>query len=1521
MSKAKLHDFSVHSFVLFASIGLLAMASSCSTPVPVGSGAAGDSGALVNHDAVTGASETTLINLPDSGGASPLDGGICIPSSSCKVGSGQYCGLIGDGCGGNLQCGLCPVGQSCFGGVCGTGTDYDAGALTSCTVTGGTYCGVIGDGAGGKLTCGACPTDWTCTSGLCTGDPIKCAPRSCGSGASKYCGTIGDDCGHAKDCGGCAADQVCTNNQCVPAKGCVAATCTPTGGQYCGGQLGDGCGGSITCGACTQPGWTCQDHLCKGDASCSRIACGTGSGKYCDTIGDGCGGSSDCGTCIPGEICKNNQCMKASCTPLTCNPTGGQYCGGLVGDGCGAVLSCGAACPAGWTCQDHLCVGDATCKKVTACTNGTSFNYCGDVGDNCGGVLPCGDDCATGQVCDTTTGLCKGDARCVPATCDNGSLFNYCGDVGDGCGGTLHCGNDCDKGQTCDTTTSLCKGDATCIPVACDNGTSFKYCGENGNGCGGSLHCGNDCDAHQVCGSDGICKGDATCAPVTCSNGTPFSYCGDIGDGCGGAVKCGARCGANQVCGAEGLCKGDSTCVPRSCDNGTNFKYCGIVGDGCGGALSCGNNCGAGKVCDPKSNLCHGDTTCIPIASCDNGTNYPYCGTIGDGCGGSLVCSTTCGAGKTCDTTTGVCKGDDTCRPLASCTNGTAFNYCGKIGDGCGDSLTCSTVCGTGKSCDTTTGLCKGDTTCTPLTACTNGTAFNYCGAIGDGCGGSLTCSTACGTGKICDTTTGLCKGDNTCTPLAACTNGTAFNYCGTVGDGCGGSLVCGSDCTTNQVCDTTRGLCKSNNTCTPLTACTNSTAFNYCGTIGDGCGGSLVCGSDCAANQVCDTSKGLCKGNDSCVRTVSPTCTAANGGTYCGGPIGDGCGGAITCPATCPTGFSCQNNACVCTSTSCGMCSGLQCQIAKCDAGSTTIKGKVFTPAGAPPAGDPVYNALVFIPNGALPPITSGPSCDKCTALTSDQAIAGTISGPDGSFTISNAPTGTGIPLVVQLGKWRRQITIDVPTSCGDNHIADGTVRLPKNQGEGNIPLTAVTTGSSDALECVLKKMGIDTAEFQLPTTVSGRIKIYKETGASFTSGTTPGADTLWGGTGTNGGTGKNGQPGLSSYDMVLLPCPGDSPSGANNPSTPGAAPSRADTDAAGYPNLLNYTAVGGRAFVTHYSWKFIAPSRSPFPATANWSMASSSTNPTPEVQETRYYAGGGSTNPPSYLAVTATANIGFAKGAGFAQWLVNIGAGTLAGGVTTMTLNNVAHVANSVIEGTTSNPISQAWLTSPLAWRQFQGGSGVTCNDTTHGSNCIQHQFAHEFSFNTPVGAATDHQCGRVVFSGFHVNQPSSGTTPGYCTGAMTAQEKVLMFMMLDLSSCISIDPPPPIVIPPPPSTQAPPPPPPPAPPPPPSSPAAPAPPPAPSPPPPAAPPPPPPASPPPPTAPAAPPPPPAPAPPAPPPPATSPPAPPSPPVPPPPPPPPPVAAPPPPAPPPPAAAPPPPPPPPPTPPSFIP
>ncbi len=1597
---------------------LLGLAPGCQSSGVVGGGANDAS----RPDALLSPTDTNLGIKFDGGPGMSVDGA-CVALTSCKAAGGQYCGIVGDGCNADLNCGDCPAGQTCTDHVCSSGSGWDGGVLTSCTVTGGQYCGDIGNGGGGKLACGACTAaGWTCTDGLCTAPATVCTPAACVSSDGQYCGSIGDGCGHAKDCGACAAGQACVNNQCVPATGCTPATCNPTGGQYCGGLLGDGCGGTINCGDCTTAGWTCTSHLCTGGAACAPIACGSGAGKYCGTIGDTCGGSLACGECIAGETCKNNQCQPATCTKLTCNPKGGQYCGGQVGDGCGGSLDCSAACPTGWACQNHLCVGDATCKKLAVCTNGTPFNYCGDVGDGCGGILQCGNDCAAGQVCDTTTGLCKGDTTCVPNTCTNGTLYNYCGDVGDGCGGTLHCGNDCDAGQGCDTTTGLCKGNANCIPVTCDNGTPFKYCGDAGDGCGGALHCGNDCGAGQVCGADGVCKGDATCVPKTCDNGTPFAYCGQIGDGCGGKLLCSTNCGAGKVCGVDGLCKGDATCVPKTCDNGTEFNYCGTIGDGCGGALHCSTDCGTGKTCDTPNTVCKGNASCVPRTTCVNGSDYNYCGQIGDGCGGSLLCSTTCAAGQVCDTTRGLCHGDNSCTALASCSNGTGYNYCGKVGDGCGGSLNCSTTCGTGKTCDTTTGLCKGDSSCVKATTCTNGTAYNFCGTVGDGCGGSLNCGTSCGAGKTCDTVKGLCKGDNSCTPLTACTNGTAFNYCGTVGDSCGGSLACGSDCSAGQICDTTTGLCKGDSTCTPMTACTNGTAYNYCGTVGNGCGGSLACGNDCAAGQVCDTTTGLCKGDTSCTpitactngtaynycgtvgngcggslacgsdctagqvcdtttglckggSSCTPltactngtafnycgqigdgcggslscstncgtgevcdtvkgvckgdasckalTCTLSNGGQYCGGTIGDGCGSSITCNGACPAKTTCQGNVCVCND-------GLRCSVATCNPATThtTIKGKVYDPAG----NNPLYNVMVYVPNKAVDPIvhanpSTGPVCGQC-ATPSGDPIAAALTATDGSFTLTDAPSGNNIPLVVQIGQWRRQVTLPTVTTCAANDFTEGPgastrFRMPRNQTDsdgtdsagGNpasLPRMAVAAGGAtpsgtdttvtERLQCLLLRMGVSASEFTLPSG-AGSIRLYDQSinpdscsQVSGTSGTYPDATTnLW-----------DSSNHLGTYDMILLNC-GGNPNLADASSTSDsyiAHPAAVD-------RLKAYADAGGRVFAEHYHWNWIKsvtgyPSR--FGEVATWTPTSS----VPIGTTTR----------------DTLVDLTFPRGVAFADWLVKVGASSSNGHL----LLSSGAKATAIDQ---LPPKSQRWIYEPASSSAPTGAA----------------QYTHYFSFDTPVGTPAASQCGRFVYTGLHVSDsastgfPGDPTYPTYTSAntfpqccanrTLSQQEKALEFMIFDLSSCISSTGVPTVPPVPPPPAAAPPPPPPPAPPaaappaapppPPPAAapPAAPPPPPAAAPPPPpaVAPPPPPPASPPAPTAPSAPPPPPAPAPPAPPPPATTPPAPPSPSVPPPPPPPPPVAAPPPPPPPPPAQAPPPPPPPPPTPPIYIP
>jgi hypothetical protein len=112
---------------------------------------------------------------------------------------------------------------------------------------------------------------------------------------------------------------------------------------------------------------------------------------------------------------------------------------------------------------------------------------------------------------------------------------------------------------------------------------------------------------------------------------------------------------------------------------------------------------------------------------------------------------------------------------------------------------------------------------------------------------------------------------------------------CGPAGNGCGGSLNCGS-CTAPQVCGGGGpGQCGVvTSSCLPTTCAALDLS---CGPGGDGCGAALDCGS-CPAPQTCGGGgqRGRCGSPPACV----PTTCAALG--YNCGPAGDGCGGSLNC-------------------------------------------------------------------------------------------------------------------------------------------------------------------------------------------------------------------------------------------------------------------------------------------------------------------------------------------------------------------------------------------------------------------------------------------------------------------------------------------------------------------------------------------------------------------------------------------------------------------------------------------------
>jgi hypothetical protein len=508
---------------------------------------------------------------------------------------------------------------------------------------------------------------------------------------------------------------------------------------------------------------------------------------------------------------------------------------------------------------------------------------------------------------------------------------------------------------------------------------------------------------------------------------------------------------------------------------------------------------------------------------------------------------------------------------------------------------------------------------------------------------------------------------------------------------------------------------------CTPASCSPNG--GNYCGTIGDGCGGALDCGS-CKTGWTC-AGRGiehLCGASpDSGV--CQPVTCKTDLGSYCG-TIGDGCGGALKCGA-CPAGQTCDPTG-VCRPP-CALCE----KIPNCTSGRTTISGKVYTASPTDP--HPVYNALVFIPNGPLQPLADGLSCERCTTLSAAQAVASTLSAADGSFTLKDVPAADDVPIVVQLGRWRRQITVSVKR-CVDNPLPAGTLRLPRNRKEGDIPLTAIATGSADYVECLLRKMGVDDAEFSNPDG-AGRIHLYAGSGIKLDD-RSPKFTQLLGSAST-----------LQKYNQVLLPC----------------ATLQAITEHATYtPALMAYANQGGRLFATDLSVRLLWDG-GPVEASATWDPG--------------LVAQSGTTR-------TGLINTTFPKGADFAKWLQDVGA-LSSTTPPQITIDQAYTRVTALVDGGGA----QAWISTQ---------SPIT----------VQH-----LTINTPVKASEDATCGRIIYSAFHVegNRPDVQYFPRECdTAAMTPQEKVMEFMLLDLASCIKAEgaPPPPPALSPPPAPAPPPP-----------------------------------------------------------------------------------------------------------------
>ncbi len=248
--------------------------------------------------------------------------------------------------------------------------------------------------------------------------------------------------------------------------------------------------------------------------------------------------------------------------------------------------------------------------------------------------------------------------------------------------------------------------------------------------------------------------------------------------------------------------------------------------------------------------------------------------------------------------------------------------------------------------------------------------------------------------------------------------------------------------------------------------------------------------------------------------------------------------------------------------------CTGIACQKASCSGGYTTnISGKVYAPNGKLP----LYNVIVYVPNAPLDPLPKGATCDKCGSLASGSPIVTTLTNYKGEFTLKDVPYGKSIPLVMQLGKWRRQITVDV-APCVDNPITDANLtRLPKKQSEGNMPKIAVTVGGCDKLSCMLPKVGIDASEFGVDGTTKA-VHFYKPDSGFLLDGPAgmKSARVLW-----------DDPAKLKQYDMAIFSC-----ECSEMPTTKGTT---------SYAAVNEYLNAGGRIFTTDYQYLWYKQSPDP--------------------------------------------------------------------------------------------------------------------------------------------------------------------------------------------------------------------------------------------------------------------------------------------------------------------------------------
>jgi|GEM_PF-565178 len=534
-----------------------------------------------------------------------------------------------------------------------------------------------------------------------------------------------------------------------------------------------------------------------------------------------------------------------------------------------------------------------------------------------------------------------------------------------------------------------------------------------------------------------------------------------------------------------------------------------------------------------------------------------------------------------------------------------------------------------------------------------------------------------------------------------------------------------------------------------------------------------------CAAANPCDPA---------CSNFVD-TPTGLDGGAEAGFQVVDGAIVPNSTTTTCPAGT-------------------LFCFLPLCAGGTTTsLKGVVYDPAGR----NPLSNVTVFVPTttAPLPAIPVGPAADACGGVPTVTAMSSTVTDVNGNFELKNLPVGVNVPLVIQIGKWRRQFTIAPLVQCVANDLTAATevvnstiagvtrsltlprFRLPSTQGaDSNIPQMGISLGGSDPFACLFTKIGLDTSEFT-DNTKSGRMHVFSglDTNGAVYGGlngvTPPAADkALW-----------NSLTNLKKYDIVLTSCEG----AENNTTKPATAKTA----------VRDYLNSGGRFFGTHfhYTWFKNSPSAD-FQGIANWTGKDRTSNTTGQFSLVTTFARGKAFRDwlaaRNALDAPASANkitlgewredmyeplgnsLSFIESpVGTTNWIGNTRQSTKF-----MTFNapigNPAatqfgravmsdiHVSPGDSTDDMPNSCVQSTTIPCLTNAECLLVGGKTCNTT---NKTCYNSSGKQMKAAAALPCATDLQCGGTL-----------QCIRGRCLNAMTAQEKALEYLFFDLASCVT-------------------------------------------------------------------------------------------------------------------------------------